>query len=89
MIQRSHKLLEEFILSRIVYTMLDEQSWQIYLNKDDPAVKEALRVLNAGEAFPKLLENEGEEDEAQKPRKVAQAYDYRSTHQRYTLIVKS
>jgi len=89
MIKRSHKLLEEFILSRIVYTMLDEQSWQIYLNKDDPAVKEALRVLNAGEAFPKLLENEGEEDEAQKPRKVAQAYDYRSTHQRYTLIVKS
>ena len=85
MIQRSHNLLEEFILSRIVYNMLDEQSWIQYLNQDDPAVREALRVMKAGEAFPKAPEKTDSLDE-QKRDKVAQAYDYRSTHQRSSLV---
>lgn len=58
MIQRSHKLLEEFIFSRIIYNMLDEQAWQEYVNRDDPTVLEAMRVLHEGKAFPQL---EGEE----------------------------
>ena len=87
MIQRSHKLLEEFILSRIVYNMLDEQSWIQYLNQDDPTVREALRVMRDGEAFPKAPEKTDSLD-AQKRDKVAQAYDYRSTHQRSSLVAK-
>ena len=85
MIQRSHKLLEEFIVSRIVYNMLDEQSWLQYLNEDDPAVKEAMRVLNSGEAFPKAPEDSLQQDE-KRPAKVARVYDYKSTHRRCSLI---
>ena len=90
MIQRSHKLLEEFILSRIVYNILDEQSWLQYLNSDDPTVREALRVLNAGEAFPKAPENkDGEDDGDKKKEKVAVAtFDYRSTHRYPSLVAK-
>jgi carboxyl-terminal processing protease len=79
MIQRSHRLLEEFILSRIVYNILDEDAWQQYLNSDDPAIREALRVMKAKEAFPKAPEKK-EGDKEEKPSPVA--YDYHSTHQR-------
>jgi len=88
MIKRSYKLLEEYILSRIVYNMLDEQSWIQFLNREDPAVKEAQKVLNAGEAFPKAPEKSDEEQEEKKD-KVAQSYDYRSTHRQHTLLVKA
>ena len=52
MIQKSHKLLERFVISRIIYNIHSEQSWTEYLNQDDPAVKETLRLFKAGEAFP-------------------------------------
>lgn len=52
MIQRSHTLLEQYLFSRVVYIMLDEQSWLQYLNRDDNAIRETLRVFKAGEAFP-------------------------------------
>ena len=32
MIRKSHKLLEEYINSRIVYNILDEEAWNEYLN---------------------------------------------------------
>lgn len=35
MINKSHKLLERFINSRIIYNILDEQEWIDYLNHDD------------------------------------------------------
>jgi carboxyl-terminal processing protease len=53
MIQRSHKLLEQYIFSRVVYTMLNEEAWLMYLNLDDPAIRETLRVFKDGNAFPK------------------------------------
>lgn len=52
MIQRSHKLLERYINSRIIYNMMSEQAWVEYLNEDDPAIKETLRVFNTNSAFP-------------------------------------
>ncbi len=52
MIQKSHKLLERFVISRIVYNIHNEQSWTEYLNQDDPSIKETLRLFKAGEAFP-------------------------------------
>ena len=57
MIQRSRQLLQHDIISRIVYTMLDEQTCIQYLNRDDPAVKEAIRVLKEGKAFPEPPED--------------------------------
>ena len=70
LIQRSHELLEQYLMSRVIYNMLDEQAWLQYLNQDDPAIREALRVFRDGEAFPKAPEA-GEED--QEVKKVAMA----------------
>ena len=53
MIRKSHKLLERFINSRIIYNMLDEQDWVEYLNQDDPAIDMTLKVFREGAAFPK------------------------------------
>lgn len=53
MIRKSHKQLERFINSRIIYNMLDEQAWTEYINQDDPTIATALRVFEKNEAFPK------------------------------------
>ena len=53
MIQRSHKLLERYVISRIIYNMMKEEAWIEYLNSDDPAITETLRVMREGKAFPK------------------------------------
>ena len=53
MIQKSHKLLEKYIVSRVVYNILNEQDWLMYLNEDDKVVEKALQVLNNGTSFPK------------------------------------
>lgn len=53
MIRKSHKVLERFINSRIIYNMLDEQAWTEYINQDDPTIATALRVFEKNEAFPK------------------------------------
>lgn len=82
MVQKSYKLLERYINSRIIYNMLDEEAWTEYLNQDDPAIQETLKLFRNNEAFPKKPEAEGEEQ----AQKVAQAYDYRSTHVKATLI---
>ncbi len=58
MIKRSHKLLERYINSRIIYNMMNEEAWLKYLNDDDPAITETLRVFRAGEAFPKKPEKD-------------------------------
>ena len=52
MIQRSHMLLERYINSRIIYNMMSEQAWLEYLNSDDPAIKETLKVFRESKAFP-------------------------------------
>ena len=82
MIQKSYKLLERYINSRIIYNMLDEQAWTEYLNQDDPAILETLKIFRNNEAFPKKPEPDGKKQ----PQKVAKAFDYRSTHVKATLI---
>ena len=52
MIQKSRKLLERFVNSRIIYNILSEQAWTEYLNQDDPAIIESLRLFKNGDAFP-------------------------------------
>jgi carboxyl-terminal processing protease len=56
MIQRSYQLLERYITSRIIYNMMKEEAWIQYLNDDDPAITETLRVMREGKAFPKPTE---------------------------------
>ena len=56
MIQRSHRLLDRYICSRIIYNMMKEEAWMQYLNDDDPAITETLKVFHANAAFPKAPE---------------------------------
>ena len=60
LIQRSHRLLERFLCSRIIYNILDEQTWIEYLNADDPAIIETLKLFKEGGAFPKAPSKEEE-----------------------------
>lgn len=53
MIGKSHKLLERFINSRIIYNMLDDEAWTEYINADDPTIAKALSVFRENAAFPK------------------------------------
>lgn len=53
MIQKSYKLLERYITSRIIYNMLNDNAWSQYLNEDDEVIREAQGVFERGEAFPK------------------------------------
>ena len=81
MIKKSYHLLERYINSRIIYNMLSEEAWTQYLNQDDPAITEALKVFRSGEAFPqKPQANAGKKDQ-----KVARAFDFRGTHVQATL----
>ena len=67
MIKKSRKLLEKFIYSRIIYTMLDEEKWIEYLNMGDETMDAAIKVMVEGKAFPESLEKKDgtEEDNAE------------------------
>jgi len=52
MIKKSWKLLERYVNSRIIYNILNEQAWMEYLNQDDPAIMETLRIFRENKAFP-------------------------------------
>lgn len=56
MIMKSHKLLERYINSRIIYNIMDESAWNQYLNIDDPVIKATMQVFKNNEAFPKKPE---------------------------------
>lgn len=52
MVMKSRSLLEQFLDSRIIYNILDEQAWNEFVNADDPTIQAALRVFRTGN-FPK------------------------------------
>lgn len=66
MIQKSYRLLDRFLTSRIVYNILNEEAWAEYINQDDPVIKSALEVMRKKKAFPK-------KPQAEKGKKVAVA----------------
>ena len=76
MVKKSYKLLERYVNSRIIYNMLDEEAWTEYLNQDDPAILQTLKLFREGKAFPQKLDASA----GQKQQKVACAFDYRGTH---------
>ena len=50
------------------YNILNEQAWTEYLNQDDPAIIETLRIFREGRAFPQpVTATEGQT--------IARAYD--------------
>lgn len=52
MIKKSHKLLERYINSRIIYNMLNEGAWNEYLNLSDPTILATKEVFKNKAAFP-------------------------------------
>ena len=84
MIQKSRRLLEQYLYSRVIYNILDEQSWLQYLNDDDPAIRETLRIFEAGEAFPKSPDIKGT-----KVKKVAMSFDYRAIHKSFSVVARA
>ena len=80
MIQKSYKLLERFLISRIIYNIHNEQAWSEYLNQDDPAIKEALRLFRDGTAFPQKPKTSVSD------KKVARLSDDRHLHVSGVLI---
>ena len=89
MIQKSHKLLERYINSRIIYNILDENAWTRYINQDDPVIFEALRIFKENASFPKRPEvDEGKSS----PKKVAwkqRGFDYNPLHSRTKIVART
>ena len=85
MIQKSYHLLESYIYSRVIYNMLSEQAWLMYLNTDDPAIRETLRIFEAGQAFPKSPDIK----DTEKTKTTAKCYDSRSLRRSYTVISRA
>lgn len=53
MLKTSHQLLYDYIATNIVGDILDESDAAEFVGRSDAAVKRAVQVLQAGEAFPK------------------------------------
>lgn len=82
LIRKSHKLLERYINSRVIYNMLNDQAWNQYINQDDPVINKTMEVFEKNEAFPKKPVS-ATKPVYKKKQKVAMAnvpYNYRSLH---------
>ena len=55
LIHKSRKLLERHLYGNIIYNMLDKEAYIRYANQSDPTVKEAIKILEQGKAFPVAL----------------------------------
>jgi carboxyl-terminal processing protease len=88
MIQKSHKLLERYINSRIIYNIMDEDSWVQYLNLDDPVIRAAQKVFKDNAAFPQKSDVQEKKEE-----KVAKAsinlFLNREMGRRYNMMARS
>ena len=82
LIRKSHKLLERYINSRVIYNMLNDQAWNQYINQDDPVINKTMEVFEKNEAFPKKPVP-ATKPVYKKKQKVAMTnvpYNYRSLH---------
>ena len=82
LIRKSHKLLERYINSRVIYNMLNDQAGNQYINQDDPVIDKTMEVFQKNEAFPKKPVP-ATKPVYKKKQKTAMAnvpYNYRSLH---------
>ena len=82
LIRKSHKLLERYINSRVIYNMLNDQAWNQYINQDDPVINKTMEVFEKNEAFPKkpVPATKPVYKEKQKVAMANVPYNYRSLH---------
>ena len=74
LIQKSHALLERYIISRIIYNIRDEEAWNEYINQFDHVVEKALKVFKDDAAFPTLPDETTEEGEQRKVASLDNSY---------------
>ncbi len=87
MIRKSHKLLEQYINSRIIYNMLDEEAWNEYLNLGDPAISAAKKLFDSHSAWPeKMVRKTDAKQPGRTARLEPRSFDYAPTHNRYTTL---
>ena len=90
LIRKSHKLLDRYINSRIIYNMLDEQAWNEYINLDDPVIKTTLNVFHNHAAFPKKPAPVAPKTKNKQKVAMLQApYDYHSLHSDLPMIANA
>lgn len=53
LIRKSHKLLERYINSRVIYNMLNDQAWNQYINQDDPVINKRWRCFKRTRPSPR------------------------------------
>lgn len=59
LIRKSHKLIEDYIKTHIIYNLLGEQASIEFLNQDDPMIRKALEVFRKGQSFPQPPQKKG------------------------------
>ena len=75
MIIKSRELFERAIYGNIIYSILDQNDYQMYMNEDDPTVLKALEIFKQGKTKPVLeekdLDNKNKKEDKEEERKVA------------------
>jgi carboxyl-terminal processing protease len=71
LIMKSHKLMEKNLCGSIIYNMLGKEAYLKYFNQTDITVQKALRILQKGEAFPKMPSNKMAKKNGRKKEAIA------------------
>ncbi|MBR3455714.1 MAG: S41 family peptidase [Bacteroidaceae bacterium] len=72
MIIKSKELFERAIYGNIIYTILDQNDYQMYMNQDDPTVLKAIEIYKQGKTKPVLeKKDDAKEEKEEDNRKVA------------------
>ena len=87
MIRKSYHLLDQYITSRIIYNMLDEEAWNEYLNLGDPAISAAKKLFETRTAWPEKALRKTTTKTTKRTACIApKSYDYAPIHARYTTL---
>ena len=74
MIIKSKELFERAIYGNIIYSMLDQNDYQMYMNEDDPTVLKAIDIFKQDKTKPVLEEKDlKQQEKAEEKKKVAKA----------------
>lgn len=69
MLNKSRKLFEENIFGGIIYSAKDTEAYIRFLNRTDPVVLQAIRVMAEGKAFPEAPVEKDAKDKTGKKKK--------------------
>lgn len=69
MLNKSRKLFEENIFGGIIYSAKDTEAYIRFLNRTDPVVLQAIRVMAEGKAFPEAPTEKDAKDKTGKKKK--------------------